>query len=146
MLFLLKRSFLSSTHDSKLGYGAREREKAYQVVDLSMYLHVFIFILYIYIYIYIYIYFFFFLVPLEHLPFVFSSIHCNVTDIFSLEKFYQLFFSYIISILFLLFNLLIGLVGGVFTNGLGDQGSISGRIITKTLKMVLDTSLLNTQQ
>ena len=34
----------------------------------------------------------------------------------------------------------------VFGNGLGDLGSIPGRIIAKTLKMVLDTSLLNTQQ
>ena len=38
------------------------------------------------------------------------------------------------------------LVGKVFANGLGDLGSISGHIIPKTLKMVLDTSLLNTQQ
>ena len=28
----------------------------------------------------------------------------------------------------------------------GDMGSISGRVIPKTLKMLLDTSLLNTQQ
>ena len=34
----------------------------------------------------------------------------------------------------------------MFTNGPGDQGSIPGRIIPKTLKMVFDTSLLNTQQ
>ena len=34
----------------------------------------------------------------------------------------------------------------VFVNDPGDLGSISGRIITKTLKMVLDTSLFNTQQ
>ena len=40
----------------------------------------------------------------------------------------------------------IGLVGGVFANGPGDLGSIPGRVIPKTLKMVLDTSLLNTQQ
>ena len=39
---------------------------------------------------------------------------------------------------------IIGLVGRVFANGLGDLGSIPGRIIPKTLKMVLDTSLLNT--
>ena len=32
----------------------------------------------------------------------------------------------------------------VFSNGLGDLGSIPGRVIPKTLKMVLDTSLLNT--
>ena len=33
----------------------------------------------------------------------------------------------------------------VFANGLGDLGSIPGRVIPKTLKMELDTSLLNTQ-
>ena len=36
------------------------------------------------------------------------------------------------------------LVGRVFTNGLRDLGSIPGGIIPKTLKMVLDTYLLNT--
>ena len=41
---------------------------------------------------------------------------------------------------------LIGLVGRVFTNHPGDLGSIPDRIIPKTLKMVFDTSLLNTQQ
>ena len=40
---------------------------------------------------------------------------------------------------------IIGLVGRVFTNGLGDQGSVPGRVMPKTLKMELDTSLLNTQ-
>ena len=38
-----------------------------------------------------------------------------------------------------------GLVGWVFANGPGDLGSIPGRVIPKTLKMVLDISLLNTQ-
>ena len=42
------------------------------------------------------------------------------------------------------FYWLIGLVGRVFANGPGDLGSIPRRIIPKTLKMVLDTSLLNT--
>ena len=37
------------------------------------------------------------------------------------------------------------LVGRVFANGPGDLGSIPGRVIPKTSKMVLDTSLLNTQ-
>ena len=37
-------------------------------------------------------------------------------------------------------------VGRVFANGPGDLGSIPGRVIPKTLKMVLDTSVLNTQQ
>ena len=33
----------------------------------------------------------------------------------------------------------------VFANGLGDRGSIPGRIIPKTQKMVLDAPSLNTQ-
>ena len=37
------------------------------------------------------------------------------------------------------------LVGKTFTNGPGDLGSIQGNVIPKTLKMVLDTVLLNTQ-
>ena len=39
----------------------------------------------------------------------------------------------------------IGLVARVFTNGLEDWGSVPGWVIPKTQKMVLDTSLLNTQ-
>ena len=41
---------------------------------------------------------------------------------------------------------LIGQVGSVFVNGPGDLGSIPGHVIPRTLKMVLDTSLLNTQE
>ena len=41
---------------------------------------------------------------------------------------------------------LIGLVDRVFTNGPRDWGSIPGWVTPKTLKMVLDKSLLNTQQ
>ena len=37
-------------------------------------------------------------------------------------------------------------MGRVFANDPGDLGSIPGRVIAKTLKMVLDTALLNTQQ
>ena len=33
----------------------------------------------------------------------------------------------------------------VFTNGLGDWGSIPGQVIPKTQKMVFDAALLNTQ-
>ena len=33
----------------------------------------------------------------------------------------------------------------VFDNCPGDQGLISGRVIAKTQKMILDTALLNTQ-
>ena len=48
--------------------------------------------------------------------------------------------------LFIMDNQLIGLMGRVFANGPGDLGSVPGHVIPKTLKMVLDTSLLNTQQ
>ena len=37
-------------------------------------------------------------------------------------------------------------MGRVFTNAPGDLDSIPGHVIPKTFKMVLDTSLLNTQQ
>ena len=43
-------------------------------------------------------------------------------------------------------NQLIRLMCRVFVNGPGDLESIPGCVIPKTLKMVLDTSLLNTQQ
>ncbi len=43
-------------------------------------------------------------------------------------------------------NRLIDLAGRGFANDPGDMGSIPGHVITKTLKMVLDASLLNTQQ
>ena len=39
----------------------------------------------------------------------------------------------------------IGLMSRVFANGPGDRGSIPGRVIQKTQKMVLDAALLNTQ-
>ena len=38
----------------------------------------------------------------------------------------------------------IGQVGRVYTNDPGDRGPIPGRVISKSQKMVLDTSLLNT--
>ena len=38
------------------------------------------------------------------------------------------------------------LIGLVFAIGAGDRDSIPGHVIPKTLKMVLDISLLNTQQ
>ena len=62
-------------------------------------------------------------------------------------------FSYFCSIRFqirlyhmFMLNWLIGLVGRVFANGLRDLGSIPGCVIPKTLKMVLGTTLLNTQR
>ena len=41
---------------------------------------------------------------------------------------------------------LIGLVGRVFANDPGDLDLIPGHVIPKTLKMVLDISLLSTQR
>ena len=41
--------------------------------------------------------------------------------------------------------MLIGLMSRVFANGPEDQGSIPGRVIPKTQKMVLDATLFNTQ-
>ena len=40
----------------------------------------------------------------------------------------------------------IGLVGRMFATGAKDLGSKPGRVIPKTFKMVLDISLLSTQQ
>ena len=37
------------------------------------------------------------------------------------------------------------LLNSVFTNGPEDRGSIPGRVIPKTQKMVLDAAFLNTQ-
>ena len=42
-------------------------------------------------------------------------------------------------------NWTIGLMSRVFANGPGDQGSIAGRVMPKTQKMVLNASLLNNQ-
>ena len=42
-------------------------------------------------------------------------------------------------------NWAIGLISRVFANGPGDHGSMPGRVIPKTQKVVLDAALLNTQ-
>ena len=39
-----------------------------------------------------------------------------------------------------------GLVGRVFANGPGDLSSFPGRVIPKSFKIVVDTSLLNIQR
>ena len=53
---------------------------------------------------------------------------------------------YLFQAIYLSIYRLFGLVGRVFNNGQGDLVSIPGQVILKTLKMVFDTSLLNTQQ
>ena len=50
------------------------------------------------------------------------------------------------SLIFFSLDWLIGRVGRVFANRPGDQGSVPGQVIPKTLKIVLDASLLNTHQ
>ena len=52
---------------------------------------------------------------------------------------------YIYIYIYIYINQLIGLVGRVFTNCPGNWGSIPGRVIPKTQKMVLDATLLSTQ-
>ena len=63
-----------------------------------------------------------------------------------LTFFYTLtYFNRILIIIISLACLNIGLAVRVFANDPGDLGSIPGRVIPKTQKMVLDASLLNTQ-
>ena len=64
------------------------------------------------------------------------------TDLFI---FYLLKYIYIYIYIYIN-NRLIGPVGRMFANDLVDLVSIPGHVIPKTSKMVLDTSLLNTQQ
>ena len=54
-------------------------------------------------------------------------------------------FIYIYIYIYIYINRDIGPAVRVFANGPGDLGSIPGRVIPKTLKMELDTTLLNTQ-
>ena len=56
------------------------------------------------------------------------------------------FFYLLIIFIVEFYNRLIHQVGRVFANDPGDLGSIPGHVIPKTLKMVLDTALPNTQQ
>ena len=50
-----------------------------------------------------------------------------------------------IPFLFCRFGYFIGLMSSMFANGPGDRGSIPGRVVPTTQKMVLDAALLNTQ-
>ena len=53
--------------------------------------------------------------------------------------------SFMKTITWLLQALAIGLRSRVFANGPGDRGSIPGRFIPKSQKMIVDATLLNTQ-
>ena len=76
--------------------------------------------------------------------FLFLSFLRNYVDITSTSLENQV--KYIFELFIYSSNRLIGLVGRVFANGPEDLGSIPDLVIPKTLKMVLDTFLLNTQQ
>ena len=80
-------------------------------------------------------------------PRIYMYIYKTIPNIFG---WFLVLYVCVESTCFKLFSLdlyrLIGLVGRVFANGPGDLASIPGQVIPKTLKMLLDISLLNTQQ
>ena len=88
-----------------------------------------------------------------HILLVSTSLFFHISLSISLGSYLSIFISinlsFFISILIALyctfFNRDIGPAVRVFANGPGDLGSIPGRVIPKTLKMELDTTLLNTQ-
>ena len=55
------------------------------------------------------------------------------------------YFPRIIYIYIYIYNRAIGQMSKVFANGPGNRGSIPGRVIPKTQKMVLDAALLSAQ-
>ena len=73
-----------------------------------------------------------YLVGFDHKPVLW---HINRCWLFHAKSYFSICIKYMICNHILL----------VFPNGPEDLGSISGRVIPKTLKMVLDTTLLNTQ-
>ena len=70
----------------------------------------------------------------------FTDCHLLKAYLIIIRNFVMMF--YIIAVIKM--NRLTGLVRRVFANGPRDRGSIPGRVIPKTFKMVLDISLLNT--
>ena len=77
-------------------------------------------------------------------PFTFLYTH-TTTHTLSLSLSLSIYLSIYLS-LSLFLSLSLSLMGRVLTNDPGDLGSIPGHVISKTIKMVLDTPLLNTQQ
>ena len=61
------------------------------------------------------------------------------------KKFPLVYWMTLVYIYIYIYIYIIGPAVRVFANGPGDLGSIPGRVIPKTLKMELDTTLLNTQ-
>ena len=75
--------------------------------------------------------------------------HIHYCRLFNAKSFIYIYniylYIYNLSTHFIDYILDIGLMVTVFTNGPGDLGSIPGRVIPKTQKMVLDATLFNTQ-
>ena len=93
-----------------------------------MYIYIYIYIhvhIYVYVHIYLYIYVCVYVC-------MYSCVYIHVCECVCV---------YIYIYIYIYIYRFIGIVGRMFANGLGDLGSIPN-----TLKMVLDTSFLNTQQ
>ena len=96
---------------------------------IYIYIHIYVYVciyVYMHIYIYMYIYIIYIYICVCVCTYAYVYIHIYIYEHYSLLR-------------------LTRLVGRVFANGLEDLGSIPDCVIPKTLKMVLDTSLLNTQ-
>ena len=79
-----------------------------------------------------------------HCIFVFLHFSCSYLRTFFTVICREVFLSNTILYIILLYRA-IGLMNRVFANDPGDRGSIAGRVIPKTQKMVLDATLLSTQ-
>ena len=71
-----------------------------------------------------------------------SQNQINSSMMITVKKYFH-DFSY--KIPFLNSFIFVGLMSRVFANGLGDLGSIPGRVMLRTQKIVLDATLFNTQ-
>ena len=78
--------------------------------------------------------------PIEIVLHIAFFLSCNILTVL-LECVYV----YIMFVDMFIYICIFGPAVRVFANGPGDLGSIPGRVIPKTLKMELDTTLLNTQ-
>ena len=74
--------------------------------------------------------------------YILKIIHCALLESYKNSLIYSQFVSFL---KYLLRIYIYGPAVRVFANGPGDLGSIPGWVIPKTLKMELDTTLLNTQ-
>ena len=110
-------------------------------IYISIYMHIYIYIcIYKYIFMHIseyaYIYIYTYAYMHKHI--------CIYTHIYIYMHIHICIHIYIYIYIYI-YNRFIALVGRVFANSPGDLCSIPGHVIPKSFKMVLDTSLLNSQ-